>query len=376
MDLSSETRLRDAAGRHGGRVGVERAVRPAPRVLDWLRRNLFSSIGNTVLTVAVLAILGLSLPPLYHWVIADATISGSTRAACIGDGACWTFIKVRLPTFFYGHYPDAERWRVHLALALLVLFGFPVMRERMWRRGIFVLLLLTVFPVLAGILLVGGMMGLREVDTTLWGGLMLNVVISFLAVEASLLLGILLALGRRSVLSAVRTFSVGYIELWRGMPLLIIVITSATLVPLFLPEGASIDRLIRFIIAFSLFESAYMAEAIRGGLQGVPTGQIEAAQSIGLRWWQVRVLIELPQALRFAFPSIINTSMDLFKDTTLVQFIGLFDLLSAVVAASKDTAWLGYYKEGYVFAMALFFVCCFAMSLQARRLERRLNRHK
>ncbi len=376
MDLSSETRLRSGTRRHGGGVDVERSARPAPRALDWLRRNLFSSIGNTLLTLAVLAILGLSLPPLYHWAIADATISGSTRAACTGDGACWTFIKVRLPIFFYGHYPDAERWRVHLASALLVLFGFPVMRERVWRRGIFTLLLLTVFPVLAGILLVGGVLGLREVDTTLWGGLMLNVVISFLAVEASLLLGILLALGRRSALPALRTFSIGYIELWRGMPLLIVVITSATLVPLFLPEGASVDRLIRFIIAFSLFESAYMAEAIRGGLQGVPTGQIEAAQSIGLRWWQVRVLIELPQALRFAFPSIINTSMDLFKDTTLVQFIGLFDLLSAVVAASKDSAWLGYYKEGYVFAMALFFVCCFAMSLQARHLERRLNRHK
>jgi general L-amino acid transport system permease protein len=371
MDVSSETRL----PRRGVDVARAAAGR-ASRTIDWLRRNLFSSIGNTVLTLVVLAVLALALPPLYHWVIAGATISGNTRAACTGDGACWTFIKVRLPTFFYGHYPDAERWRVHFALALLVFFAFPVMRDGTRGRGVFALLLLTVFPVLSGILLVGGVAGLREVDTTLWGGLMLNVVISFLAIEASLLLGILLALGRRSVLPVVRLFSVGYIELWRGMPLLIIVITSATLVPLFLPEGASVDRLIRFIVAFSLFEAAYMAEAIRGGLQGVPTGQIEAAQSIGLRGWQVRAFIELPQALRFAFPSIINTSMDLFKDTTLVLFIGLFDLLSAVVAASKDTAWLGYYKEGYVFAMALFFVCCFAMSLQARRLERRLNRHK
>jgi general L-amino acid transport system permease protein len=376
MDVSSETRLRPGARPRGGGETARAANGPAARAIDWLRRNLFSSIGNTALTLAVLAVLALALPPLYHWAIGDATISGNNRAACIGDGACWTFIKVRLPTFFYGHYPDAERWRVHLALILLVLFGLPVMREGMQRRGLFTVLLLTLFPLLAGILLVGGVAGLREVDTTLWGGLMLNVVISFLAIEASLLLGILLALGRRSVLPAVRTFSIGYIELWRGMPLLIIVITSATLVPLFLPEGASVDRLVRFIVAFSLFEAAYMAEAIRGGLQGVPTGQIEAAQSIGLRWWQVRAFVELPQALRFAFPSIINTSMDLFKDTTLVSFIGLFDLLSAVIAASKDTAWLGYYKEGYVFAMVVFFIACFAMSLQARRLERRLNRHK
>jgi general L-amino acid transport system permease protein len=375
MHLSSETRLRTGA-RRGRGGGAPDAMGAAPRALEWLRRNLFSSIGNTALTLVVLAVLALALPPLYHWAFADATMSGNSRAACTGDGACWTFIKVRLPTFFYGHYPDAERWRVHLALALLVLFGYPVMRERTRRRGLFAVLLLTVFPVIAGALLTGGIAGLRAVDTTLWGGLMLNAVISFLAIEASLLLGILLAIGRRSALPAVRAFSIGYIELWRSMPLLIVVITSATLVPLFLPEGASVDRLVRFIVAFSLFEAAYMAEAIRGGLQGVPTGQIEAAQAIGLRWWQVRTFIELPQALRFAFPSIINTSMDLFKDTTLVQFIGLFDLLSVVVAASKDTAWLGYYKEGYVFAMALFFVCCFAMSLQARHLERRLNRHK
>jgi general L-amino acid transport system permease protein len=375
MAISGETMLRPGAKPPGADIGA-RAVGAGTRMLAWLRQNLFSSLGNTLLTLAVVAVLALALPPLYRWAVADATISGSTRAACIGDGACWTFIKVRLPTFFYGHYPDAERWRVHVAAVLLVLFGVPVMREGMWRRGVFVVLLLTVFPVLAGLLLVGGVAGLREVDTGLWGGLMLTVVIAFLATEASFLLGLLLALGRRSILPVVRTLSVGYIELWRGTPLLVVIITSATLVPLFLPEGVSIDRLLRFIVAFSLFESAYMAEAIRGGLQGVPVGQIEAAHAMGLRWWQVQVFVALPQALRFAFPSIINTVIDLFKDTTLVLFIGLFALLSAINAASKDSAWLGYYREGYVFAMVVFFICCFLMSLQARRFERRLNRHK
>jgi general L-amino acid transport system permease protein len=346
------------------------------RTLAWVRHNLFSSVGNSILTVLVVAALVLILPGIYEWTIAGATISGDSKAACIGDGACWTFIKVRLPTFIYGHYPPEERWRVHLALILMIAFGLPAMRDRMPHRGLFVVLLLTVFPLFAGVLLAGGVFGLRAVDTNSWGGLLLNVVVSFLVVEASFLLGILLALGRRSVLPVVRLLCVCFIELWRGTPLLIVLIMSAMMVPLFLPEGVTFDRLVRAIVALSLFEAAYMAEAIRGGLQGVPTGQVEAANSLGLRWWQVQAFVALPQALRFAFPAIINTVIDLFKDTTLLLFVGVFDLLSAVNAASKDSAWLGYYREGYVFALVIFFLCCFTMSLHARRFERRLNRHK
>jgi general L-amino acid transport system permease protein len=346
------------------------------RVVDWLRRNLFSSVANTLLTLLVLALLWLVVPPLFEWAITHATIGGDSKDACTGDGACWTFIKLRLHTFFWGHYPDGELWRLVLAAGLLIAFAAPVMRDRIRHRGIYVLLLLTLFPVLAGILLVGGVAGLPFVDTSLWGGLMLDVIISFVTVAGALPLGILLALGRRSQLPVMRYFSIGFIELWRGVPLLTVLFMSAVMVPLFLPYGVSIDRLIRAMVAFTLFNAAYMAETVRGGLQGVPIEQEEAAYSVGLKWWQVQVFVTLPQALRIVVPGIVNNIVDLFKDTSLVTIIGLVDLLGAVNQSLKDPAWLGLAKEGYVFTAFVFFVCCFGMSSYSRRFERRLNRHR
>jgi len=346
------------------------------RAIDWLRRNLFSSVANTLLTLLVLGLLWLILPPFFQWAIGHATISGDSRDACTGDGACWTFIKLRLHTFFWGHYPDEQLWRLIVATGLLVVFVVPVMRERVRHRGIFLILLLTVFPLLAGILLVGGIAGLPFVDTSLWGGLMLDVIISFVTVAGALPLGILLALGRRSQLTVMRIFSVAFIELWRGVPLLTVLFMSAVMVPLFLPYGVSVDRLIRAMVAFTLFNAAYMAETVRGGLQGVPVEQEEAAYSLGLKWWQVQLFVTLPQALRIVVPGIVNNFVDLFKDTSLVTIIGLVDLLGAVNQSLKDPAWLGMAKEGYVFTAVVFFVCCFAMSSYGRRFERRLNRHR
>jgi len=346
------------------------------RVIDWLRRNLFSSVTNTLLTLLVLGLLWLVVPPFLDWAIANATVAGSSRADCTGDGACWTFIKLRLHTFFWGHYPDEERWRLVVAAGLLIAFAAPVMRDRVRHRGIFVVLLLTLFPLLAGILLVGGVAGLPFVDTSLWGGLMLDVIISFVTVAGALPLGILLALGRRSQLPVIRIFSIGFIELWRGVPLLTVLFMSAVMVPLFLPYGVSVDRLIRAMVAFTLFNAAYMAETVRGGLQGVPLGQEEAAYSVGLQWWQVQFFVTLPQALRIVVPGIVNNIVDLFKDTSLVTIIGLVDLLGAVNQSLKDPAWLGLAKEGYVFTAFVFFVCCFGMSSYSRRFERRLNRHR
>ena len=350
--------------------------REAPRVFDWLRRNLFSSVSNTLLTVLVVALLIMVVPPVFNWVIGDATISGDSKSACTGSGACWTFIRLRLHTFFWGHYPDAELWRVALAALLLVVFSVPVMRDNVRHRGLFLLLLLTVFPLIAGILLVGDVPGLPYVDTSEWGGLMLDIVISFVTVAGALPLGVLLALGRRSELGVVKHLSIAFIELWRGVPLLTVLFMSAVMVPLFLPHGVSIDRLIRAMVAFTLFNAAYMAETVRGGLQGVPVGQEEAASSLGLGWWKVQMFVTLPQALRIVVPGIVNNIVDLFKDTSLVTIIGLVDLLGAVEQSLKDPAWLGYAKEGYIFTAALFFVCCFAMSSYGRRFERRLNRHR
>lgn len=340
----------------------------------WLRRNLFSSLLNTILTFGVAALLALVIPPLLRWAVIDASFAGRTPAACTGDGACWIFIKLRLGQFFFGHYPPDQRWRLGAVALLLVAFGFPVLRERVRQRGLWVLVLLTLFPVLAGLLLVGGVLGLPYIDTNQWGGLTLNVVISFVTVAGSLPIGIVLALGRRSRLPIVRTLSIGFIELWRGVPLLTVLFMSAVMVPLFLPNGVSLDRLIRAMAALVLFNSAYMAEVVRGGLQAVPLGQYEAAGSLGLRWWQTQALIVLPQALRMVVPGIINTIVDLFKDTTLVTIIGLFDLLGAVNQALKDPAWLGHAKEGFAFASLVFFVCCWAMSKYGRDVERRLSR--
>jgi len=346
------------------------------RAIDWLRRNLFSSVTNTLLTLLVVVLLWLIVPPFFDWAITSATVAGSSRADCTGDGACWTFIKLRLHTFFWGHYPDEELWRLVVAAGLLIAFAAPVMRDRVRHRGVFVVLLLTLFPLLAGILLVGGVAGLPSVDTSLWGGLMLDVIISFVTVAGALPLGILLALGRRSQLPVIRYFSIGFIELWRGVPLLTVLFMSAVMVPLFLPYGVSIDRLIRAMVAFTLFNAAYMAETVRGGLQGVPIEQEEAAYSVGLKWWQVQVFVTLPQALRIVVPGIVNNIVDLFKDTSLVTIIGLVDLLGAVIQSLKDPAWLGLAKEGYVFTAFVFFVCCFGMSSYSRRFERRLNRHR
>ncbi len=373
--MTAETPTQAAArGRDDGLTGG--ADRGTRRALDWLRRNLFSSIANTLLTLLVLVLLWLVVPPFLDWMIFDATVSGSSKAACTGSGACWTFIKLRLHTFIWGHYPSEELWRVAASLVLLVLFGVPVMRERGRHRGVFVILLLTLFPLLAGILLVGDVPGLPYVDTSLWGGLMLDVIISFVTVAGALPLGILLALGRRSELPVMKYLSIGFIELWRGVPLLTVLFMSAVMVPLFLPGGVSVDRLIRAMVAFTLFNAAYMAETVRGGLQGVTLGQEEAAYSVGLRWWQVQMFVTLPQALRIVVPGIVNNIVDLFKDTSLVTIIGLVDLLGAVNQSLKDPAWLGFAKEGYVFTAALFFVCCFAMSSYGRRFERRLNRHR
>jgi general L-amino acid transport system permease protein len=340
----------------------------------WVRLNLFSSLFNTALTVVVLVLAGVILPPIFRWAVTHATLFGTTKAACADGGACWAFILNRLPRFFYGNYPADQLWRVDVAFLLLLGFTIPVVRDTTRHRWVFVLLLLCLFPLLAWALLSGGVAGLSAVDTSLWGGLMLDIAVSFVAVAGALPLGIILAFGRRSQLPALRLLSVGYIELWRGVPLLTVLFISAVIMPLFLPDGVSIDRLLRAMAALILFNAAYMAEVVRGGLQGVPAGQEEAAVALGLSWVHTQFFVVLPQAMRIIVPGVINTVVDLFKDTTLITIIGLFDLLGAVEQALKDPAWLGFATEGYVFAAVIFFICCFAMSAYGRRMERRLAR--
>lgn len=342
--------------------------------LAWTRANLFGSWSSALLTASLLLLFWWLVPPFVDWAILKATLVANSRAECAADGACWAFVRNRIGSFFYGRYPVEERWRVDLAGVLLVVFTVPALMDSLRHRWIAVAALIFVYPVIAGVLLIGGVLGLRPIDTTLWGGLMLNVLLSFITLAGSLPLGILLALGRRSSLTLVRWFCIGFIELWRGVPLLTALFMATIMLPLFLPDGVTLDRLLRAAIALTLFTSAYMAEVVRGGLQGVPQGQTEAARALGLGYWRMQALVILPQALRLVVPAIVNTAIDLFKDTTLVLIVGLFDLLGMVNLALKDSAWLGMATEGFTFAAAVFFVCCLAMSLYSRRLERRLAR--
>lgn len=337
---------------------------------NWLKRNLFPNWPSSVLTLLMLGLFALAIPPLLRWAITDATIDGATRAACGDTGACWTFIKVRFDLFFYGRYPATERWRVHAAILVLVVSFALALKAPARFQGLAGLALLTVVPAVVALLLVGGGFGLAYVPTNAWGGLMLNVLLTLVAGVGGFVLGIVLAFGRRSRLPVVRWLSVFFIEIWRGVPLLTVLFMAMLLVPLFMPRGVTVDNLVRAMLALTLFTGAYMAEIVRGGLQAVPQGQVEAARALGLRPWAVQIFVVLPQALRLVIPGIANTVIDLFKDTTLVSIVGLFDLLGVVNQAQKDQAWLGMAREGYTFAAIVFFVSCFALSMLSRLAER------
>lgn len=342
------------------------------------RQRLFSSPLNTTVTIAVVAIMLWFLPGLLRWAVFDATFQGTTREACTAsgrDGACWVFVKMRFGQFMYGLYPIEERWRPDVVFAFFVLIVaalfLPLRRKTKYGLALFGIF---VGPVFGYVLLYGNVLGLTEVDTRLWGGLMLTLIISGFGIIGSLPLGILLALGRRSRLPLLRAVSVAFIELWRGVPLITVLFMASVMLPLFLPAGLNIDKLLRALIGTTLFASAYMAEVIRGGLQGVSAGQSEAAKALGLNYFQTMRLIVLPQALRLVIPGIVNTFIGLVKDTSLVLIIGMFDLLGMVQAAATDPNWLGHAIEGYVFAAACFWCICYGLSAYSQRLEKSLHR--
>lgn len=350
---------------------------PPPRmsvgVLGWLRSNLFSNWFNTLLTLLAIYLVWLIVPPLLQWAFFQADWTGSSRADCSGDGACWVFIRERFDQFMYGFYPEQLRWRVDLTVWLAVIGAAPLFVPMMPRKALYGLAFLVAYPLLAFWLLHGGFFGLSEVETSQWGGLMLTLVIAAVGIAGALPLGILLALGRRSDMPAIRVICVTFIEFWRGVPLITVLFMSSVMLPLFLPEGLSFDKLLRALIGVILFQSAYIAEVVRGGLQAIPKGQYEAAAAMGLGYWRMMGLVILPQALKLVIPGIVNTFIALFKDTSLVIIIGLFDLLNSIKQATTDPAWLGMATEGYVFAALVFWIFCFGMSRYSMRLERKLD---
>ena len=342
-------------------------------VLAWLKQNLFSTWYDTLLTLLCLWLLWQLVPPLLQWALFNADFSGISREDCTSGGACWVFIKVRFWQFMYGFYPVDQRWRVNLAFLILIGALIPLFLPRFRHKLALAAGILVIYPMVAYGLFYGGVLGLPVVETALWGGLFLTLVIAGVGIVASLPLGILFALGRRSDMPIVRAICITFIEVMRGVPLITILFMASVMLPLFLPPGVNFDKLLRALVGVSLFSAAYMAEVVRGGLQAIPKGQYEAAQALGLTYWKMMGLIVLPQALRIVIPGIVNTLIGLFKDTTLVLIIGLFDLLGIVKAALTDASWIGFATEGYVFAGFCFWVFCFAMSRYSIYVERKLG---
>jgi len=342
-------------------------------VWGWLYKNLFSSWYNTLFTLFGILLIYWLIPPLIEWSFLKADWVGDSREACSREGACWVFIKVWFGQLMYGRYPIEMRWRIDiayiiLAVSILSLF-IPKFRHKHW-VGVF---LFIGFPVIAYFLFVGGSFGLEHVETTRWGGLFLTLVIGILGIVGSLPFGIVLALGRRSEMPVIRTLSIAFIELWRGVPLITVLFMSSVMFPLFMPEGVNFDKLARAIGGVMLFSAAYMAEVVRGGLQAIPQGQYEAAKALGLGYWRRMGLIIMPQALRIVIPGIVSTFIGVFKDTTLVLIIGLFDFLGMSQAAITNTNWLGFATESYVFTAVGFWIFCFGMSRYSMAVEKKMH---
>lgn len=424
--------------------------------LVWVKKNLFSSIPNTIATLIALYVIYLLVPPLIDFALVSAVWSGVDRNACATTvqggvredgwfGACWPYVGANMKLFIYGRYPIDELWRPNLVFVMffvgmagLLIPSAPFKRENL-------IFMLGIFPVAAFILLTGGALeldgflfagsivgpsylafwidyvfltalfvglglllargtdsdptpiikniliamavlavvmvivsvplGLEPVETAVWGGLLVTLVIAVTGIAASLPIGILLALGRRSDMPAVKLISVAFIEFWRGIPLITVLFMSSVMLPLFLPEGVTFDKLLRALIGVAIFSSAYMAEVVRGGIQALPKGQYEGAMALGLSYWQMMQKIILPQALTLVIPGIVNTFIGLFKDTTLVLIIGLFDFLGQIQSSYSDPTWASPVQSltGYLFAALVYWIFCFGMSRYSIYMEDRLD---
>ena len=354
---------------------------PETRSLAFARQHLFNSPANAALTLASAVLLALVLWPALRFLLLDAVWDGASRVDCLPErvshevGACWPFINAKFRQLMYGFYPENEQWRVNLTYALGAVLLAPLLIPQMPYKGINAVLFFGLFPVIAFFFLVGGSFGLQHVETRFWGGFLVTLVISFTGIICSLPLGILLALGRRSALPVVRALSITFIELWRGVPLITVLFFATYMLPFFLPAQWKTDGLLRVLIGVVLFAAAYMAEVVRGGLQAIPRGQFEAAMALGLGYWRMMGLVILPQALRLVIPGIVNSFISLFKDTSLVLIVAIFDLLGQLRAAFADPSWATPVTlfTGFAFAGLIYFSVGFAMSRYALFMERRLN---
>ena len=343
------------------------------KTIDVINKNINTSNFNAALTLLIIFIIIKAIPPSLSWMILDANISGDTKDACTGSGACWTYIKVWFRRFMYGMYPNEQHWRINTAFLLVIGLGtFGLFATEKMKKYL-ALYYVLIYPILAFLiiyyLISGGYFGLEWIETGAWGGLSLTFIVSFFCLIFCFPLGMILALGRRSSLPAVRYVSIGYIEFWRGVPLITVLFMSSVMFPMFLPEDFFMDKLVRVIIAITLFEGAYCAEVIRGGLQSLPRGQYDAAKSLGMGYWKMHIFVILPQALKLVIPGICNTFLALVKDTPLIFVVGLAEIAGMLALAKTNPEWLGFAMEGYIFAAIIFWIICYAMSKYSYNLE-------
>jgi general L-amino acid transport system permease protein len=346
------------------------------RTLRFLR-SCVSSPLNAVVTAALVAALAVTVPRLVDWALVDAVWSGASGRDCAGkDGACWIFIASRFGQILYGSYPIGERWRVDLVAALGIVGIAAFALSPRGRRLAFAALLAAVYAVTGAILLRGGAFGLVAVPTGAWGGLMLTLIVAAWTIVSAVPLGLVLALARRSSMPVVAGLAAGFIDVVRGLPLLGILFLAVVLFPLFAPPGVETDKLVRALLAFTLFNAANLAEVFRGGLQAVPGGQKEAGASLGLSAANVTWLVVVPQAVAVSIPAVVNVCIAIVKETTIVLIVGLFDFLGVLQAGVADPDWLVAEQArdtAYLFAAVVFFCVCFSLSRYSLRLERQLR---
>lgn len=357
-------------------------VRPAPvpesgddlpaQISFWLKTRIFGSAKDAVISLIVLVLLGAIVWAIVPWAFFHATWIADSRAECAPDGACWAFVVNKAGQFMYGFYPPAERWRANIVFVLLAAGLIALMVPKIPAKKYTAIFMVFLYPFVTFFLLYGGVAGLTVVPTDKWGGLLLTLVLAVSSITFSLPVGVFFALGRRSQLPLIKWFCIGFIEFCRGVPFVTVLFMAIVMLPFFLPSGMKPDALALAVVGIIFYEAAYMAEVVRGGLQAIPKGQYEGAMAVGFGYWRMMFYIILPQAVQKVIPGIVNTTISLLKNTTLVMIVGLFDLLNIVSAGASDPLWTGSQAEGYFLVGLVFWLMSFGLSCYSRTIENKL----
>jgi general L-amino acid transport system permease protein len=341
-------------------------------VIGWVRNNLFNGVSNSILTIVTLFFLWKVVPPIFRWAFIDSSWTTSGQTCKQAAGACWSIIYTNFRFIIFGFYPYEQHWRPFFAMMILFGLLFYSRNRNHWKKPLAYAWIFGLFTM--GLLMKGGILGLPSVESTQWGGLPLTLLLAVFGLTVAYPLGVILALGRRSRMPGVKVLCILYIELIRGVPLISLLFMSSIILPLFLPEGVTFNKILRAQVAIILFTAAYIAEVVRGGLQAMSRGQYEAAESLGLNYTLTMRLVILPQALKIVIPPTVSQLISAFKDTSLVVIIALFDLLKTTQTVLSNPEWMGFSREAYVFIAILYFLGCFSMSNYSRKLERELSR--